>query len=161
MTDLQDTECRCDDCSDGCHESPGWFAPGQAERVAEHLGVTLEELFRDKLVVEYWAGGIDDHATDIHVLAPANYASTSGEKAEFSKMRARCVFLDNEGLCSIHPVKPKECALSHHNMDQDAYLAWRKDNVRAWIGRQDQIDQLLGEHPEESSGRTTLPDWVQ
>lgn len=146
---LKETACRCEECCEGCQGVPGWFAPGQAELVAEHLGITLGELFRDKLVVEYWVGGMDGSEGDIHFLAPANHASIPGEKAPYSKPRARCMFLDNDGLCSIHPVKPRECAISMHDMDRTTYQAWREDNVRAWMPHQDQIEELLGAGRED------------
>lgn len=45
--------CKCESCQAACRQKPGWFLPGEAERVAEYLGISLEDLFRTKLAVDW------------------------------------------------------------------------------------------------------------
>lgn len=93
-------DCSCKTCQSFCKHKPGWFAFGQLEKVATFLGVCLPTLFRRYLKVESFvdrlelAGVVDEKR--YFVLTP--------------KFRnGHCVFFQN-GHCSIHPVKPMECA---------------------------------------------------
>ena len=50
----EDKDCQCQDCQDACVYKPGWFKPGEIEKVAKYLDVPLEELFKEKLMVDWW-----------------------------------------------------------------------------------------------------------
>ena len=142
------SECRCYRCVSACYRFPGWFEPGQAERVAEHLGTTVEDLFRSRLIVDYWCDGCRD---DIYVLAPSNQRNEPGEVVPFLKPDGRCTFLTDDNRCEIHEVKPTECAIDHHEMSDEDYYRWRAANAESWRAHRESIIQLLGKHPEPPS----------
>lgn len=143
------SECSCKSCVSACQQKPGWFKPGEAERVAEFLKVPLVQLFADSLMADYWYNtGADTPGEEFtFVLSPALMHRESGEVAPFDS-RGACVFLKDD-RCSIHPVKPYECREWDHSKDSEverfnekAATAWR-DKVH-----QQQIAQLLGREPE-------------
>ena len=134
--------CECSDCRSACSHKPGWFKPGEAERVAQYLGVLLEDLFRDKLAVDWWVG-----SPSIFLLSPALIGEPSG--TEFpGDPRGKCVFYQ-DGRCSIHAVKPFECHEvvacddDQTNYHKVAAMAWDKPEHQA------QIATLLGREPVE------------
>jgi Fe-S-cluster containining protein len=134
-------DCQCNKCRGACEHKPGWFLPGEAERVADYLGVDLQELFDTRLVVDYWVGdGLDG---DTYVLSPGIVGREPGAVLPFDP-RGACVFYKN-GLCEIHPVKPHECRETmacqpgNENLHQETAMAWRY--------HQAQIKGLLGKTP--------------
>ena len=118
--------------------------PGQAEKVAEHLGITLDELFHTKLMVDFWVDEGDGE--DTYVLSPAVKDGIPGKEFPYHP-HGVCVFL-KEGLCEIHPVKPAECA--DYVCGEKMELAFiRKRAIKeAWEEHQPQINELLGRSPE-------------
>lgn len=138
----------CNSCQGACERKPGWFKPGEAERVAEYLGITLPELFASKLAVDWWCGdGID--GGDIYVLSPALIGEDAG--TEFpGDPEGQCVFF-KEGRCSIHPVKPYECAEALP-CSSDRGRNYHKEAADAWNTKENQaqIQELLGRQPESS-----------
>jgi Fe-S-cluster containining protein len=141
--------CTCAECKRACERKPGWFLPGEVEAVAEHLGITLAELFTSKLAVDWWEDtGDDERIThDIFVLAPAITTSPPGTEYP-GNPEGRCVFYV-EGRCTIHPVKPFECRAAFHT-DNDHGVIQRQhaDVAVAWDEHQGQITDLLGREPE-------------
>lgn len=145
-------ECECRTCRSYCCNRPGFFAPGEAEGAAELLGVSLEELFRSSLVVEFWQP--QDGADHTYLLAPATVGRPAGGLAPLQP-RGVCVFY-TEGRCAIHATKPLECRLADHRardgmQEERAALVerWRTPEGRA------QIEALWGrplpEHPAEAA----------
>ena len=133
-------ECQCEKCQQACKYRPGWFLPGEAEKVARFLNLTLQELFDTYLWADYWvrmAGG------DIYLLGPAVKENVTGRQAPFWPT-GECVFFTS-GLCAIHPVKPFECREAmpcqeeqpERNLHQETAMAW--DNPR----HQQQVMDLL------------------
>ena len=130
------SECGCDKCVACCHHMPGWFLPGEAEEVAEFLGVDLEELAKTRLMADYWVG-----TPNIEILAPA-IIGYEGTEAPFYA-RGSCTFLV-EDQCLIHSVKPYECAVvsckasAGHDDNGDNTLrreiseAWDASDVDVW-----------------------------
>lgn len=94
--------CTCDKCVSLCSVAPGMFKPGEAERVAEFLGLTLDGLFITQLAVRETA-----YAPGVLALTPATIGSERGDL--MVETWGTCVFLTREGRCSIHDVKPFEC----------------------------------------------------
>jgi Fe-S-cluster containining protein len=136
----------CSSCRAACSHKPGWFLPGEAEKVAEYLGVTLAELFKTRLAVDWWEA---DHNfdTDVFLLAPAIEDEEPG--AEYpGNPRGRCVFLTDDERCSIHAVKPHECRQHWCGEVRSQVDDRHKDVAEAWQGHQDQIKELLGREPE-------------
>lgn len=107
MTSCTPQSGTCTKCQGACQQKPGWFRPGEAEKVAEYLGLTLQECFDQYLSVDYWVMLSDD---DIYVLSPAivtDDGTTAGLKFP-SWPQGTCVFF-KDGRCGIHEVKPYEC----------------------------------------------------
>ena len=82
--------CNCEKCKCACVNKPGWFRPGEAEGVAEYLGLTLKECFEQKLVIDYYFGE-ELNEKDTFVLAPAVNGVKSGSLMPFNPM-GQCIF---------------------------------------------------------------------
>ena len=95
--------CTCEKCVDCCKRTPGWFAPGEAERAAELLGLDFET-FRERYLITDHQFTINE---DIEVLAPSGEASRADFRSSY--LHGRCVFLDEHDRCQIHEAKPFEC----------------------------------------------------
>jgi Fe-S-cluster containining protein len=134
-------ECSCNVCLQGCKRRPGWFRPGEAEKAASLLGLSLQEFFNTKLGVDAWMGD-----PDIYLLAPALVGEDPGTEYPFSP-RGRCIFLTKDNKCEIHAAKPDECAFAHHDTPIEDCTSNRQDIVKSWEEHQDQIIQLLGREP--------------
>ena len=138
MTKLVFSSCSCESCIEKCSSSPGWFKPGEAEKVAELKGISFQELF-DKFLIVDIAG---KHRDNTRVLSPGVVGKATGrDHTPGNWISGQCVFL-KEGQCSIHEVKPYECRLMVH--DGDDISAITKEVGSSWDGHRAQIDQLRG-----------------
>ena len=135
-----------------CERKPGWLKPGEAEKIAAFLGVSLPDLFRQYLAVDWW---VDE--PDVFLLSPAIVGHDAGTEMPFVA-KGRCAFLTEEGRCRIHSVKPFECGVAwcgdgpverEGSAHQQAADAWRTPEHQA------QITQLLG-RPATTSGGSIL-----
>lgn len=136
-------ECTCRACIDCCKRKPGWFAPGEAEKAAAYMGLTLQEFFQKYLVVDSWG---NNEGADTLVLSPASDENTPGQYDSRWGTTGRCVFLLADERCAIHPVKPLECALTHHDYigKSSGTHEYVKDLWDDEAGKgQDQIKELL------------------
>ena len=136
-------ECKCKKCQSACTYKPGWFAPGEAEKVAAFMKMPFQEFFTKYLMVDYWEGYGDP---DAFVLSPA-IPDRNGRMCSVDP-RGRCVFF-KEGLCSIHAVKPMECRDSLP-CDTNSGI---NDNLHEqvkdlWKAHQEDITRILGREPE-------------
>jgi len=139
-------ECKCEICRSACRHRPGWFRPGEPERAAEYLGLSLQDFFDKFLAVDYWS---PEEALEIFtfLLAPARKGMEPGEMYPFEP-RGTCVFFDENELCAIHPVKPFECAFyDHTNIELDECFDERRKTVEEWKKHQEQVEELLGHKP--------------
>lgn len=133
--------CFCEQCKSACNFKPGWFLPGEAEQVSIYLKISLEDLFKTRLAVDWWVSG-----SDIFVLSPAIINGDVGEEFP-SNPRGICIFFKQD-LCEIHPVKPFEC----REMVHDEKLNKRHKGVaNTWIPYQHQIVELPGRKPKSKS----------
>lgn len=141
--------CTCPQCVSCCERKPGWMKPGEAERIAEFLGISLADLFRDYLAVDWWVD-----ARNVFLLSPAIVGEQTGTEMP-CVAKGRCVFLTDKGRCQIHSVKPFECGVawcgdgaveSKGSAHEKAADAWRD------TAHQEQIVQLLGREPTTASG---------
>jgi len=139
-------ECKCKKCVDGCSFAPGWFKPGEAEKAAELLGLSMKAFFKRHLIVDYWCG---DNKTDwvtVFVLKPNIVGYKPGDMCPANPM-GRCSFLTSENLCAIHTAKPFECKevmacqKQEHNFHAEVQDAWNNKGAQA------QITSLLGREP--------------
>ncbi len=124
--------------------------PGEAEKTAEHLGLSLQELLNRSLSVDWWDADADfDH--DVFLLSPAVVGGSPGEEFD-ADPHGVCVFFV-EGRCSIHEVKPFECR-QHIHTDTHEEVSARHAAIRdAWDSpeHQSQIKELLGRDPVSES----------
>jgi Fe-S-cluster containining protein len=134
--------CTCATCQGFCTHKPGWFAPSEPERVAEYLGLSLAELFRTKLAVDWWERGDDP----IFVIAPAITTSPAGEEYP-GNPQGSCIFYEH-GLCAIHAVKPTECREAFHVPHKEG-SALHMEIADQWDTEEQQqaIRTLLGREP--------------
>jgi Fe-S-cluster containining protein len=132
MTKSTQESCTCANCQAQCKHKPGWFKPGEPEKVAEFLGLTLQELFSQYLMPDSWELAEGSLLT----LSPAIKGKKPGEYLSWAQ--GECVFL-KEGLCSIHAVKPFECRMVTHDTRGGVF---HQEAGLAWAGHQDQIATL-------------------
>jgi hypothetical protein len=127
----------CDVCRAGCDRKPGWFLPGEAEKAAAYLGVTLPELFRDYLAVDWW-----EAEEPVFLLSPAVRGRQPGREFP-GDPTGSCVFFEG-GRCLIHPAKPHECAVTWcAGGPPDLHYT----TAMAWEAHQGQVRELLGRQP--------------
>lgn len=93
------TTCACKDCVDCCKRQPGPLMPGDFERIAEYLHETPEQARR-----HFFASG---GALVMNTDTGRQYRIGSITPRH---VKGRCVFLDAEDRCTIHPVAPYGCA---------------------------------------------------
>ena len=134
------TECQCKYCQSSCRSVPGWFMPGEAEKVAEYLETTLPDFFKKYLGVNWWCG-----EEDIFLLAPATTRITPGTEYP-ANPKGQCIFF-KDVLCQIHPVKPFECAQSSHDDSSKVVDTRHYDIALAWQDYHQQIVDLLDREP--------------
>lgn len=126
-------ECSCSKCQKACQRVPGWFRPGEAEKVAEFLDLSMQDLFDQYLGVRVQylrtvdtenEDGIDE-CNEVLLLAPAVTRADAGYPYYGVGV---CTFFKN-GRCQIHPVKPFECA-DCMPCDKTTYVDYdRKSNI--------------------------------
>lgn len=141
----------CNTCISACTRRPGWFMPGQVEVVADALGISLAELFRTRLIVDYWYAD-DRLSPTTFVLGPATVGGARpGTISSLNGQRGRCTFLTEDNRCEIHAVKPFECAQWFCGVREADLPMAHVDVARAWRDdpeSQPQIAELLGREPE-------------
>lgn len=147
MPEEQNIGCKCTPCQDACKSKPGWFLPGEAEKLVDFFGLNFEEVFKKKLAVDWWEAD-DRFENDVFVLSPNVVGGDPGEEFD-SDPNGVCVFYVN-GECSIHEVKPFECAEHIHTESREEIAERHMGVARAWENEQDQIEELLGRKPMSS-----------
>jgi Fe-S-cluster containining protein len=107
MRPFERTSCACYQCTDCCKRQPGSLAPGDMERIAAHLGKTLDEV-----KPMFWAspGPMVGNA----VTGRRWYIGSITPR--YDKRKKRCVFLDDDDRCTIHAVAPAGCAIFDTHM---------------------------------------------
>jgi Fe-S-cluster containining protein len=130
------TTCACPECQACCTRQPGPLIPGQLEAIAAYLGKTVRE------------------ASSLFVASPGG---VMGNRATGAQLRVgtitprmkdgRCVFLDRQGACRIHPVAPFGC--SHF----DTHMSGEEGQRRGlWMMRLQASDEAY-----QSLRRTLAP----
>jgi Fe-S-cluster containining protein len=100
------TSCACADCQACCTEQPGSLAAGDLERIAEYLEQPVSAILH-----RFWA------SPGALLLNTATGELYRQGTITPQLRHGRCVFLDREGYCSIHPVAPAGCALFDTHME--------------------------------------------
>lgn len=104
-------ECDCEVCRNACEVRPGWFLPEQIPAVIEFFGKPLAELIGRELAYDWW-----NDSPDVIVIAP-NVVRNNDEMYPSNPKRQCSLYVD--GKCSIHVVKPHECAAYIHDRGDD------------------------------------------
>lgn len=143
----KDTSCDCESCRNACLYCPGWFLPDEIEGVAAYLKLSIQELFKLKLAVNWWVG--DEGEDDIFLLAPAIKTSEPGNEYP-ADPRGECVFY-KEGQCEIYSARPFECRKYIHRDPKEEADIRHEVVALAWKDSQKWVTKLLGRTPEAST----------
>jgi Fe-S-cluster containining protein len=112
------TTCACEVCQSGCRTMPAFLGSGDLDRIVDYCGMDInrERFIAEKfcasegaLVMRETQNGIE--AFRIPTIVPQQ------------KQNGECVFLDGDGMCTIHPVAPISC--SHADTHQTPEVAQR------------------------------------
>lgn len=108
------TACQCAACQRACTVSPGWFRPREITRLVAHLGLSLEQTFQRHLAIGTvrLPDGRDHHGVMPHKLLDRKPPGSTWTLQEMAH-HGRCIFFDH-GRCTIHAVRPFECARATH-----------------------------------------------
>lgn len=105
------TSCSCEKCVSACKNDPGRLIPEDLPKLAEFLNLSVEELIISSLVKIPLS-----KKTEVYALAPAKlkgkrFLAKPGTviPGYYTKEHGKCIFLDENGLCTVHEVKPFEC----------------------------------------------------
>jgi Fe-S-cluster containining protein len=103
----------CQRKGDCCRSFPGWFAPGEVEKAAEFLGMTVDAFVRQYIIID----GITVEGYGwVDVFAPVRL-NKHGEpalpplsRADFfyRYFKGPCIFF-KDNRCRIYPYRPVEC----------------------------------------------------
>jgi Fe-S-cluster containining protein len=138
--------CSCERCVSACRRDPGRLIPADVKKLAAFLNIGEKELAA-RFLVRIPAKGKNSR---IHFLAPAKikaerFLAEPGTVVPdyYEHEKGRCVFLAAGNACSIHPVKPFECAAymgcrhtflgrPYKEKDVEAFFVsrWKKVNPR-------------------------------
>ncbi|MCB1151694.1 hypothetical protein KDK88_09090 [bacterium] len=133
------SSCDCNDCRAACTNSPGWFMPWEVLRLAKHLDLSVEDCFRKHLAVgvTHMPDGSQRHGVMPHKLRDGKKPGSVWTLGELS-VPGRCSFFDR-GLCTIHTVRPWECARMIHGpahkatkLRQEVVAQWDDDALRPY-----------------------------
>ena len=127
---MERTTCDCHNCAAGCKSMPGALIPGDLERIQAHVGDQSAE-FVDK---HFQAS---EGALVVLQGIPTRVPSLVPRQDDAD----RCVFLDADDRCSIHPVAPFCCSYV------DTHQGRREGDERAYFA----VAQQLRSHIESGS----------
>jgi Fe-S-cluster containining protein len=155
------TSCSCTRCQKACTSSPGWFRPQEIARLARHLELDVETTFRRFLAIGTVRvpDGRDLHGIMPHKLLDRKKPGSKWKLAEMAR-DGRCIFYDR-GQCTIHAVRPFECArATHGGMDRAVKLRhaivaeWTMEKLAPLLAWADSVTvRRPGRHSEEDAGR--------
>lgn len=102
-SDMPRTSCDCKACTAGCKTMPGCLVPGDLERIREFVGDQTPEFLLNNFLVS-------DGAKVAKVVNGTTYVISVPSVVPAQKPDGRCVFLDDNDHCKIHPVSPFGCS---------------------------------------------------
>lgn len=112
--------------------------------------MTPQKFFNKYVGVDYHYAD-DNVDNDVFILAPVNGTCVPGSEYPYKPIGEDCVFYNNE-KCSIHDVKPHECASYLHGDSHQESMELKLKIVTAWNTDENQqrIKDLLGRDPKTS-----------
>lgn len=126
-----------------CWTRPCDLFPGDEQRIADHLGVAVPELFRSSLVVDNMQDGVGYRVLPRRGQQEGGRYLTSRETFDLD---TPCVFLDveHDNACRIQPVKPQGgaqfvCTLTDAEIKALPHPTWTEEQLAAlgWDGDAD------------------------
>ena len=107
--DLDMPECK--KCGSCCKEYPCGLAPNEIYPIAQFLGISIKELFEKYLFADYW---VIDYNEPLYIT-PKRVGDKGFDKAGYhwNIDKRPCIFLTNNNLCQINPVKPETAKKSN------------------------------------------------
>jgi len=105
--------CSCERCQECCRREPGWFVPDELKTAARYLGMSEGEF-----IARFCEEHVED---DVRAFSPARKPG-----------KAECVFLNGDGLCEIHEVKPYECRKVYGCEGPSRHRGMREMIKRMW-----------------------------
>jgi len=99
------TSCNCEKCSAFCKDVPGFLVPGDLKAIALFLGKTVDDI-KDKFRASIATKVMDSKGEVRSVPTIVPDLDDNGH----------CVFLQEDGLCSIHEASPYGCAVFDEHM---------------------------------------------
>jgi hypothetical protein len=146
MAETPNPGCSCAKCASYCTHKPGWFHPDQIAPLAKALRLSIAELFRRHLAIDWWAGDDLTGGKDVFVLSPRLEGAAGGDMFPGDPHGACHWFRD--GKCQIHTLgKPAECAFAGHDVSEHDSLRNHLAMVAAWAPHQHRIEKMLGRPP--------------
>jgi Fe-S-cluster containining protein len=119
------TVCACEACRACCKRQPGPLAPGDFERIVQYIYETQDvtyEIAFEQVKKQLWASP----GALVKELATGNVERVGTITPRYRK--GRCVFLDENERCTIHPVAPFGCAYF------DTHMGMHKAQARSqWL----------------------------
>ena len=104
--------CSCEKCVSACKNDPGRLVPDDLAKLSAYLAIDIPTLEKEYLV----RIPMKHKGVTVYALAPAKrkgkrFVAEPGSVAPdyYTDEKGECVFLDSEGLCTVHKVKPFEC----------------------------------------------------
>jgi hypothetical protein len=138
------TDCSCKDCQSACAFRPGFFRRDQIEPLAAALNLSVPELVRKHLQVDFYSGEGTDYE-DTAMLVPRLKGERGGTQID-QDPRGVCHWLIN-GRCQIHNLgKPAECAELGHGEDGKRLKGDRDAIAATWKGAGEWIEEVTGDY---------------
>jgi Fe-S-cluster containining protein len=105
--------CNCNECISACRNDPGRLVPEDMKKLSTLFKVPEEDLIKKYLIKV----PVSCNGHIIYALSPAKkkghrFISEPGTIAPdyYISEKGRCIFLDDNGLCTVHEAKPFECS---------------------------------------------------
>jgi len=115
--------------------------PGEAEKAAKLMKMSLKKFFDTYLGVDWWNG--KHYGAETFILSPLVVGADPGDLFAQNPTGV-CIFYKDKRCC-IHEAKPYECQMYWHG--DTGGLARHEKIAMAWEKHQAQIEKLLGRKP--------------
>jgi len=132
---------------------PGLFMPGQVASIEEHFGCRVEDLLGSALAISRWKWR---NGAVTFMLSPQERCHVGRKLLPMSWGRwwdTGCVLLRDD-RCSIHEIKPYECAALDCTADSDARIERRHRYVAEQWRRATALQERFGRVKDGGKVRT-------
>lgn len=122
---FEPTSCRCSTCAGPCHSrgsQPGALAPSDLDSIAEHLG--LEEPSED-FIARNFVAATDGPGAPTPEFPSGETPAIRPAVRKDGPRAGQCIFLAENGDCTIYPVRPFECGRVNQCAPEEGAAAMR------------------------------------